>query len=305
MNIVTPERIDALRSLAFSMAYRMLGQAADAEDIAQEALVKLLGTPRVENQEALITTIATRLSIDVLRSARARRETYVGDWLPEPLVAEDAAGPAHAELADDLSTAFLVLLETLSPIERAAFLLHETLGFSHREAAAVIDRSEQATRKIVSRARARIADRRPRHADAPRQRAELVERFLAACEHGLVDEFVELLHDDVVLTGDSGGNVPRGVAISKPVSGRRGVTKLLLGFSRYMVPAHFESRTVNGTPGAVIVAEPVVGGGLIAVIDFEFTEGRISHIRSVINPDKLRHLGHLADLHAFANGRTL
>lgn len=300
MNVPPAERIDALRSLAFSMAYRMLGQVSDAEDIAQDALVKLLNTSRVENPEALITTIATRLSIDLLRSARARRERYVGEWLPEPLCSDEAAGPAHAELADDISTAFLVLLETLTPIERAAFLLHDALGFSHQEIGTVIERSTPATRKIVSRARARIADRRPRHAVAPRQRAELVERFLAACEHGHVEEFVELLHDDVVLASDSGGNVPPGFAISRPVTGRRAATKLLLGFNRSKIPVRFEAGTVNGSAGAVLIADTDVGGGLIGVLSFDFAEGQIRHIRTVVNPDKLRHLGGLADLWAIA-----
>lgn len=327
--------LDRLRPLAFSVAYRMLGSVAEAEDVVQEALTRLSQADGVRNPDAFVTTVTTRIAIDVLRSARVRRESYVGEWLPEPLVgpvrvnlpvAMAAAPPdavTHAELADDLSTAFLVLLETLTPTERAAFLLHDVLGFPHSDAADIIGTSEVAARQLASRARRRIsrqrddvgrtsaAGTRPAGA-APaglgpagvrsgsrsdRARAEqLVTRFLAACEEGAVDPFLELLTEDVVLTGDSGGNVPPGMSIARPVAGREPVARLLAGFLRRGAPIRFERALVGGEPGLLIMADDAVGGGLIGTWSFEVVDGQLAGIRGVINPDKLRHLGPLADL---------
>ncbi|MFI2487639.1 sigma-70 family RNA polymerase sigma factor [Promicromonospora kroppenstedtii] len=331
--------LERLRPLSFTVAYRMLGSVAEAEDVVQEALTRVAQAPDVRNPDAFITTVTTRIAIDVLRSARVRRESYVGEWLPEPLVgavphlpvamgtpAPDVA--RHAELADDLSTAFLVLLETLTPTERAAFLLHDVLGFPHSEAAGVIGTSEVAARQLASRARRRIAatapDRVPALAEAQTQartgaqaptetgartqttslrgatdraRAEqLVSRFLAACEEGAVDSFLELLTEDVVLTGDGGGNVPQGMSIVRPVAGRVTVARMLASFVSRGAPVHFERALVGGDPGLLIVADDVVGGGLIGTWSFEMTDGRLSGIRGVINPRKLGHLGPLADL---------
>ncbi|MFD6140967.1 RNA polymerase sigma factor SigJ [Promicromonospora sp. NPDC060271] len=311
--------LDRLRPLAFSVAYRMLGSVAEAEDVVQEALLRLSQTEGVRNPDAFVTTVTTRIAIDVLRSARVRRESYVGEWLPEPLVGPvqanlpvamasaplDAA--AHAELADDLSTAFLVLLERLTPTERAAFLLHDVLGYSHAEAAGVIGTSEVAARQLASRARRRIsrerddaarpASARPASAHADRARAEeLVTRFLAACEEGAVDPFLELLAEDVVFTGDGGGKVPPGFSIARPVSGRDTVARLLAVFMRRGAPIHFERALVGGEPGLLIVADDVIGGGLIGTWSFEVVDGQVAGIRGVINPEKLRHLGPQADL---------
>lgn len=321
--------LDRLRPLAFSVAYRMLGSVAEAEDVVQEALLRLSQADGVRNPDAFVTTVTTRIAIDVLRSARVRRESYVGEWLPEPLVGPvqsnlpvamatappDAA--AHAELADDLSAAFLVLLERLTPTERAAFLLHDVLGFSHSDAADVIGTSEVAARQLASRARRRIAgqrddaarsahgqaahgeaaSRRPAPRRADRARAEeLVTRFLAACEEGAVDPFLDLLAEDVVLTGDSGGNVPPGMSIARPVSGRDAVARLLAVFMRREAPLHFERALVGGEPGLLIVADDAIGGGLIGTWSFEVVDGQLAGIRGVINPEKLRHLGPQADL---------
>lgn len=326
--------LDRLRPLAFSVAYRMLGSVAEAEDVVQEALLRLSQTEGVRNPDAFVTTVTTRIAIDVLRSARVRRESYVGEWLPEPLVgpvqsnlpvAMASAPPdaaAHAELADDLSTAFLVLLERLTPTERAAFLLHDVLGYSHTEAAGVIGTSEVAARQLASRARRRIARERDDTArSAPasttpgrttpastrpgrttpgrtdRVRAEeLVTRFLAACEEGAVDPFLELLAEDVVFTGDGGGKVPPGFSIARPVSGRDTVARLLAVFMRRGAPVHFERALVGGEPGLLIVADDVIGGGLIGTWSFEVVDGQVAGIRGVINPEKLRHLGPQADL---------
>ncbi|MFI2364184.1 sigma-70 family RNA polymerase sigma factor [Promicromonospora sp. NPDC019610] len=334
-----------LRPLSFAVAYRMLGSVAEAEDVVQEALTRVAQAPDVRNPDAFVTTVTTRIAIDVLRSARVRREQYVGEWLPEPLVGPVPSLPVamatpapdvarHAELADDLSTAFLVLLETLTPSERAAFLLHDVLGFPHSEAADVIGTSEVAARQLASRARRRIARRvgpqsaappagtrqseaehpgAPQHPDqdapaphAPnpgrrtasdRARAEeLVSRFLAACEEGAVDSFLELLAEDVVLTGDGGGNVPQGMSIARPVAGRVTVARMLAAFIGRGAPLHFERALVGGEPGLLIVADDVVGGGLIGTWSFEVSGGLLVGIRGVINPDKLGHLGQLADL---------
>jgi RNA polymerase sigma-70 factor (ECF subfamily) len=307
--------LDRLRPLAFSVAYRMLGSVAEAEDVVQEALTRLSQADDVRNPDAFVTTVTTRIAIDVLRSARMRRESYVGEWLPEPLVgpvqanlpvAMASAPPdaaAHAELADELSTAFLVLLETLTPTERAAFLLHDVLGYPHSDAADVIGTSEVAARQLASRARRRIARQRGdvgqrKAADGDgKARAELlVTRFLAACEEGEVDAFLELLAEDVTLTGDSGGNVPPGLSIARPVTGRVAVARLLAGFMRRGAPFHFERALVGGEPGLLIVADDAIGGGLLGTWSFEVSDGQLAGIRGVVNPEKLRHLGPLADL---------
>ena len=344
-----PARLDGaalerLRPLAFSVAYRMLGSVAEAEDVVQEALTRLSQAEGVRNPDAFATTVTTRIAIDVLRSARLRRETYVGEWLPEPLVgplagavqvnlpvAMAAAPPdaaTHAELADDLSTAFLVLLETLTPTERAAFLLHDVLGFPHSDAADIIGTSEVAARQLASRARRRISrqrgdtdqpndrdtdqhgtpaggrsdgpDRAGRGHRRDQARAEqLVTRFLAACEEGAVAPFLELLAEDVVLTGDSGGNVPPGMSIARPVAGREKVARLLAVFLRRGAPLHFERALVGGEPGLLIVADDALGGGLIGTWSFEVVDGQLAGIQGLINPEKLRHLGPLADLERF------
>ncbi|GAB2483424.1 RNA polymerase sigma-70 factor [Promicromonospora xylanilytica] len=303
--------LDRLRPLAFTVAYRMLGSVTEAEDVVQEALVRLSQAEGVRNPDAFVTTVTTRIAIDVLRSARVRRESYVGEWLPEPLVgpvqstlpvamsAPPADAAAHAELADDLSTAFLVLLETLTPAERAAFLLHDVLGFPHADAADVIGTSEVAARQLASRARRRIAGRRDSSGGGRAERAradELVTRFLAACEEGAVDSFLELLAEDVVLSGDSGGNVPRGMSLARPVAGRVTVARMLASFMRRGGPFRFERALVGGEPGLLIMADEALGGGLIGTWAFEVSDGRLAAIRGVINPEKLWHLAPLADL---------
>lgn len=328
-----------LRPLSFAVAYRMLGSVAEAEDVVQEALTRVSQSPDVRNPDAFVTTVTTRIAIDVLRSARVRREQYVGEWLPEPLVGPLPSLPVamatpspdvarHAELSDDLSTAFLVLLETLTPTERAAFLLHDVLGFPHSEAADVIGTTEVAARQLASRARRRIAGRvapqqvapqppapqpapqhpeqddpahhalsaRPRTASDRARAEELVSRFLAACEEGAVDSFLELLAEDVVLTGDGGGKVPQGMSIARPVAGRVTVARMLASFVGRGAPLHFERALVGGEPGLLIVADDVVGGGLIGTWSFEVSDGLLAGIRGVINPEKLGHLGQLADL---------
>lgn len=317
--------LSELRRTAFSAAYRMLGSVTEAEDVAQDAMLRIApdGTvsPDIANPEAYTTTVATRIALDLLRSARVRRETYVGDWLPEPIVGDAVAtgsaptdGAAHAELADDLSTAFLVLLETLTPSERAAFLLHDVLGYPHRQSAKVIGTTELAARQLASRARRRVADRRgdlvegTRRAPARRpdpHATELVERFIAATEQGDLEALLELLADDVEFVGDGGGKVPPGMAITKPVSGSEAVARLMVGFGRRFAhlgthPIHLAPALVNGLPGMVAYADEKFGGGLMGTYSVDTADGRVVAVRGVINPEKLQHLAPLADLEGMA-----
>ena len=301
---------EPLRRVAFAAAYRMLGSVADAEDIAQSAIERMLRldpTVQPANAEAWLTTVATRLAVDQLRSARVRREEYIGEWFPEPLVGGIAEAPdssGHAELAEELSFAFLVLLETLTPTERAAFLLHDVLDYSYDEVASVLDRpSQAAARQLVSRARARISGRVPRYPARADQQRTLVSRFIAAIESGEVDEFVSVLTTDVVVTSDGGGKVPPGFAITRPVRGLDAVSRLLASFAhRAVFPVRMEPRAVNGGPGLVITVDLPVGGGVLAVMAFDVRDDRIAAIRGVLNPEKLHHLvpmlGPLADFEA-------
>jgi RNA polymerase sigma-70 factor (TIGR02957 family) len=284
---------DELRPLLFSIAYRMLGSVGDAEDVVQEAFLRAEraeaeGT-HIESPKAFLTTVTTRLAIDELRSARARRETYVGPWLPEPLLTSTEPDAAeHAEMADSLSISFLVLLETLSPVERAVFLLREVFEYGYDEIAETVGKSEANCRQILVRARKRIDEGKPRFEADRRQQEELTRRFLEAFEEGDVDGLVELLSDDVVFVGDGGG---KGRGITRPVYGRRGVARLLASFLPPFRRGGGKIRLgeVNGEPGAMIFdAED----RLVNVFSFEIAEGAIQAMRSVINPDKLGHLGY-------------
>jgi RNA polymerase sigma-70 factor (TIGR02957 family) len=284
---------EELRPLLFSIAYRMLGSVSDAEDVVQEAFLRAEraeaeGT-RIQSRKAFLTTVTTRLAIDELRSARARRETYVGPWLPEPLLTSTEPDAAeHAEMADSLSMSFLVLLETLSPIERAVFLLREVFDYGYDEIAEIVGKSEANCRQILTRARKRIDEGKPRFEADRRQQEELARRFLEAFEGGDVDGFVELLAEDAVFVGDGGAE---GRGISRPVHGKRGVGRLLASFLPPFQAAAASVRfgEVNGQPGALFLdAED----RLVNVFAFEIAEGAIQAVRSVINPDKLGHLGY-------------
>jgi RNA polymerase sigma-70 factor, ECF subfamily len=284
---------EELRPLLFSIAYRMLGSVGDAEDVVQEAYLRAEraqadGT-RIESRRAFLTTVTTRLAIDELRSARARRETYVGPWLPEPLLTSTEPDAAeHAEMADSLSMSFLVLLETLTPVERAVFLLREVFEYGYDEIAEIVGKSEANCRQILTRARKRIDEGRPRFEADRRQQEELARRFLDAFEEGDVDGLVELLAADAVFVGDGGG---KGRGISRPVHGREPVTRLLVSFlPRYRsASATVRLGEVNGQPGALFFD---ADERLVNVFAFEVAEGAIQAVRSVINPDKLAHLGY-------------
>jgi RNA polymerase sigma-70 factor, ECF subfamily len=289
---------DDLRPLLFAIAYRMVGSVADAEDIVQDAYLRYHRATRddeVDSPKAYLSTITTRLAVDHLRSARVRRERYVGPWLPEPLLADlDTDVAQSVEVADSLSMAFLVILETLSPVERAVFLLRDVFDFSYAEIAAIVDKSEANCRQVAARARRRVDDRRPRFEASRRRRDELTERFLAACRDGDVDSFVDLLTDDVVFYGDGGGS---GYGIPNPVAGRDRVARLLVGFRRSVAEGEIEfvPVDVNGQPGARCLDAQ---GRLVNVLALDIDKDGIRAVRSVINPDKLRHLGPLANLAA-------
>jgi RNA polymerase sigma-70 factor (ECF subfamily) len=277
----------------FSIAYRMTGSVSDAEDIVQEAFLKATRAEvgGTDNPKAYLATITTRLAIDHLRSARVRRESYVGTWLPEPLVgeADHAPGPAElAETSDSLSMAFLVLLESLSPPERAVFLLREVFGYGYPEIADVTGKTEAACRQIFARARRHIDEGRPRFETSRAEGEELTSLFLAAARGGDISSLIQKLAPDVLFYGDNGGQ--GGITFAAPVTGRDRVAEILrFVLGRTMeLGASLEAAWVNGQSG--LVASDA-DGGLIAVIALEVLDGQVQAIRAVANPDKLRHLG--------------
>jgi RNA polymerase sigma-70 factor (TIGR02957 family) len=273
------------RPLMFTIAYQMTGSVGDAEDIVQEAFLRASGhQPR--DPRAYLATVTTRLAIDYLRSARVRREAYVGTWLPEPIL-NDEAGPAEqAELSDSLSMAFLVLLESLNPAERAVFLLREVFGYDYAEIAQATGKSQPNCRQIFARAKRQVEERRPRFEASRAEADELVRRFRDAAT-GDVAALNDLLAPDVVFVGDSGG---RGEAALEPLYGRDQVLVFLAQVAERSLRngAMLEMAQINGQPGLVVrdAARDLVG-----VLAFDVLDGEIQAIRSVVNPDKLRHLG--------------
>ena len=273
---MSPSRdADQISRQLFSIAYRMLGSASDAEDIVQEAHERLLrasaaGTV-VESRPAFLTTITTRLAIDHLRSARVRRESYVGAWLPEPVLT-DPDPSERAAMSDSLSLSFLLLLETLSPVERAVFLLREVFDYPYEEIAEVVDKSEANCRQVLSRARNRISEGRPRFAASTEERDQLMVRFQAAAEDGEVDALVKLLAADAVFQGDGGGKAR---AVVAPVFGGQRVARLLVGFFRRYasVGARMQATNVNGQPGILAFD---ADDRLINVFSFEVSEGVVA-----------------------------
>ena len=281
--------LEALRRHGFAVAYRMLGSVADAEDVVQEALLRVSRAGAdVREPLAWMTTVTTRLAIDHLRLARVRRETYVGPWLPDPIV--DAAAPQPAErveLAESLSLAFLVLLEQLTPLERAAFLLREVFDYEYAEIGRILGRSEASCRQLVARARRRLRDDHRRFdADVERQEA-LLDRFVAAAEDGDLDALEAMLAEDAVVISDGGGKRP---AARRPIHGAARIARLMAGIARLrrragvgpLVPA-----TVNGRPGRVEVGRD---GRPVTVFSVDVLDGRLQVVRIMRNPDKLAHV---------------
>jgi RNA polymerase sigma-70 factor (ECF subfamily) len=280
------------RPLMFSIAYRMTGSVSDAEDIVQEAFLRVARQPADEeaaSPKAYLATVTTRLAIDHLRSARVRREAYVGTWLPEPLVGDGEPDPAeHAEMSDSLSMAFLVLLESLSPAERAVFLLREVFGYEYREIAEITGKTEAACRQTFARARRRIDEGRPRFETSRAEGEELTSLFLDVARGGDMSPLFERLAPDVLFYGDSGGQGE--ITFIAPVYGREKVAEIVRAQIERTVQlgAILEAVWVNGQPG--MLARDA-DGGLIAVIAFDVLDGQVQAIRAVANPDKLRHIG--------------
>lgn len=277
---------DEHRSRLFAVAYRMLGTVADAEDAVQETFLRWsqADEAQVRSPEAYLVTTITRLCIDHLRSARVQREDYIGPWLPEPLVTREATPAERAELADSLSMAFLVMLETLSPAERAVFLLHDIFGYDYAEVAPVVDKTPVNCRQIARRARERVRARRPRFDPSPAERNRLLQQFVAACRQGSMADLLAVLADDVTLTSDGGGQV---VAARKPIHGAAKVAHFLLSILRKAPAGYVIHLTdVNGQPGFVVTVNEQTQGAWT----FQVHDGRIQNIYAVINPDKLRHV---------------
>jgi RNA polymerase sigma-70 factor, ECF subfamily len=287
---------EELRPLLFSIAYRMLGSVADAEDVVQDAYVRFQhavdsGT-EIGSTKAYLTSTVTRLAIDQLRSARMRRERYVGTWLPEPLATDATADAAqHAETADSLSMAFLVVLESLSPVERAVFLLRDVFDYEYRDIAEIVGKSEANVRQLAARARRYVDERRPRFEASRRERDELARRFFAAVEEGDTDALVDMLAADAVLYGDGGGRAP---AIPRPVFGRDRVGRVLTSWmdEGRRGGVTFELVEFNRQPGACARAPD---GSVFSVVTLDIADGVVQAVRSIINPEKLAHLGPVAN----------
>ena len=292
------EEFEELRSLLFAIAYRILGSVAEAEDAVQETWLRYEASPtQPTSTKAFLSAVVTRVSIDVLRSARVRRETYVGQWFPEPLLTDPYDDPARsAELADSVSMAALLLLERLTPLERAVFVLREVFGFRFPEIAVAVGRSEAACRQLAVRARRHMDVGRPRFDADRREREELAARFFDALRDGDVDGLRELLAADVQMVGDGGGKAP---ALAKSVIGADNVARVLaMNFPALIrTDVRVEPHVVNGQPGALLRDRD---GNVAGALTLDVLGGRIQTIRSVVNPDKLGHLGPVADAWAVA-----
>jgi RNA polymerase sigma-70 factor (TIGR02957 family) len=291
------ELLEELRRVAFAIGYRMLGSVSEAEDVVQEALLRvhqaLDAGEQIQSPRAFVATVTTRLAINELSSARAQREEYVGEWLPEPIITDGQDDPArHAEMADSLSLAMLVLLETLSPEQRAVLLLHDVFDYDHAQIAQIIGKSQDNVRQLATRARRHIAQRRPRFQTTREQRDELARRFFAAAEQGDLSGLEALLAHDVEATADGGGKVP---TLARTLRGRNRVARTLINWGRLAARApsvSFRPVEVNGGPGALYLdAQQRV----IAVVALDITGGQITRINTIVNPDKLAHLGPVGD----------
>ena len=302
VSVATADLYAELRPLLFSIAYRMLGTVSEAEDALQEAFLRyhraVQDGTEVDNPKAYLTTTVTRLSLDLLGSARRRRESYVGEWLPEPLLDDtlpDNMPPdRRAELTESVSMAFLVLLESLNPIERAVLLLRDVFGYEFAEVADFVERTEDNCRQILVRARAKVDERRPRYESSPQRRAELAERFFAASNRGDLAALKQLLAADVEWHADGGGKAP---AVARTLVGVDRVLRLFVGLlgqaDQYGVS--FEQVRLNGQPGAIARASD---GKLMSVFVLQIADEQIVAVHAVVNPDKLGHLGDVADVRA-------
>ena len=289
---------EELRPLLFSVAYRILGSVSEAEDAVQESWLRYESSPaQPRSAKAFLSAVVTRISIDVLRSARVRREEYVGPWFPEPLLSDPYEDPERsAELADSVSMAALLLLERLSPLERAVFVLREVFGFGFPEVAAAVGRSEAACRQLAVRARRHMDAGRPRFEADRREREKLAARFFDALAEGNVDGLQELLAADVQLAADGGGKTP---ALARSIIGAEHVARVLASIFPWLVriDVTLEPREVNGQPGAIFRDRD---NKVLFSVTLDVLDGQIQTIRSVSNPDKLGHIGPVADAWAVA-----
>jgi RNA polymerase sigma-70 factor (ECF subfamily) len=292
------EEFEQLRPLLFSIAYRILGSVSEAEDAVQETWLRYQSSPtQPTSAKAFLSAAITRISIDILRSARVRREQYVGQWFPEPLLTDPYQDPERsAQLADSVSMAALLLLERLSPLERAVFVLREVFGFGFGEIAPAVGRSEAACRQLAVRARRHMDAGRPRFETDRREREKLAARFFDALAEGDVDGLLDLLAADAQLVGDGGGKAP---ALARSVIGAEKVARVLASIFPWLVQIEvtLEPREVNGQPGAIFRDRD---GKILTAVALDVLDGQIQMIRSVQNPDKLGHVGPVADAWAVA-----
>jgi RNA polymerase sigma-70 factor (TIGR02957 family) len=303
--VAAQDLYEELRPGAFAIAYRMLGSVTEAEDVVQEGLLRVHralkeGQP-LKSPRAYLSTVVTRLAIDHLRSARVRRETYAGEWLPEPIITDSTNDPAQqAEMADSLSLAFLVLLESLTPEQRAVLLLHDVFDYDHAQVAEIIGKSEDNVRQLARRARRHIEQGRPRFQPSREQQEELARRFFAAAQEGDLVGLEALLAADVTLIGDGGGKVP---ALARPLRGRSRVARTLvkgIGVATRIPGVHLRPAEVNGSPGALWLDG---SERLIGVMVLDIGRGQIQGIDSIVNPDKLAHLGPTGDIKSLLRAR--
>ncbi|HEY2201075.1 MAG TPA: RNA polymerase sigma-70 factor [Solirubrobacteraceae bacterium] len=287
--------LEQLRPVAFAIAYQMLGTVSEAEDVVQEALLRvhqaLEAGEQIVAPSAFVATVTTRLAINELRSARARRVQYVGEWLPEPIVTDSSDDPAqHAEMADSLSLAMLVLLESLSPEQRAVLVLHDVFDYGYPEISGIIGKSEQNVRQLATRARRHVEQGRPRFQATREQRDDLARRFFTAIEHGDLAGLEALLASDVMLTGDGGGKAR---ALPQPLHGRARVARTLDSWNREgMAGLSLRRVEVNGSPGALLLD---ANQRVVGALALDIAGGEVRDISYVVNPDKLTHLGTVGD----------
>ncbi|MGY2846940.1 RNA polymerase sigma-70 factor (ECF subfamily) [Bradyrhizobium sp. USDA 4509] len=283
-----PERdpLAPYRARLTGLAYRMLGGRGDADDVVQDAWLRFAAVDDVRNPEAFLVTVVTRLCLDRLKSARAQREVYVGAWLPEPVFDEALSAEAATELADDLSFALMLALDALTPLERAAFLLHDVFDRPFAEVARTLERSEAACRQLAARARRSVRDNRPVPAEPPEGHARLLTAFCKAAASGDVSALANLLREDAIAITDGGG---RKLAALKPIKGAEKIVRFIIGIAGKNAGSEVrvEPMMVNGSAGALIFLDGEVDHTLSMAIDGE--TGRIAAIYIVRNPDKLRH----------------
>ncbi|MGW4356351.1 RNA polymerase sigma-70 factor [Nocardia sp. NPDC004582] len=274
----------AHRRLLFGTAYQMLGTVTDAEDVLQDAWIKWHEVDRdsVTHPKAYLVRTVTNLALNRLTSARATRETYVGPWLPEPLLTHTADAAEETEMADTVSTAMLVVLETLGPVERAVFVLREVFGYSHAEIAGFLDRPEATIRQISHRARSHVHSRRPRFDTDPATRSDITEKFMAAAQGGDVNALMELLAPEVTLWNDGGGKI---TAARRPLSGPDHVARWLLGVMAKPISAgiYLEPAYINGELGMLAK----IGDFPVGALTYDIRDGRIENLRFQVNPDKM------------------